>query len=202
MKHRRPQFLVGVDEAGRGPLAGPVAVGVVVVPHNFDWRLVPGVGDSKQVQEAEREKVVRIARALMRAGMIRYHVALVSEKVIDRIGITKAVQRGIDVCFKKLAPDPQKTRVKLDGLLRAPEVFIYQETIVKGDAKEKVIGLASILAKVTRDHYMVRLAIKHPRYGFEIHKGYGTKNHRDAIRKYGLSLRHRRSFCRAICSSK
>jgi ribonuclease HII len=192
--------VVGVDEAGRGPLAGPVAVGVAVVPRNFDWRFIPGVGDSKQVKEQDREKVVKIARALKRAGVIDFHVALVSASTIDRIGITNAVRQGIDICFKKLKPSPKKTEVKLDGLLKAPTEFLHQETIVKGDAKEKVIGLASILAKVTRDHHMVRIAGDYPPYAFEIHKGYGTKKHREAIMKHGLSKVHRRSFCRACIS--
>ncbi len=190
------RYVAGVDEAGRGPLAGPVAVGVVVVRHNFDWRLIPGVGDSKRVKEREREKVVRITRALHRAGMIDFHVVLIPASIIDRTGISVAVRKGIDTCFKKLKPDPEKTKVKLDGLLKAPEVFKNQETIIKGDAKEKVIGLASILAKVTRDQHMVKESHKYPLYSFEIHKGYGTKKHRDAIQKHGLSKIHRRSFCR------
>jgi ribonuclease HII len=187
--------IVGVDEAGRGPLAGPVSVGVVVIPRTFDWRLVPGVGDSKQVKEAEREKVVRIARALKRAGVIDFHVALVSASTIDRVGITNAVREGIATCLKKLAPNPKHTCVKLDGLLTAPEAFMHQETIIKGDAKEKVIGLASILAKVTRDHHIVREARKYPQYRFDTHKGYGTKKHCAALAQYGLSKIHRRSFC-------
>ncbi len=194
---KRSNFLAGVDEAGRGPLAGPVAVGVVVVSYEFDWRLIPGVHDSKQVKEREREKVVKIARALKRAGRIDFHVALISHTTIDRIGITRAVTQGIEACFKKLALTPKKTEVKLDGLLKAPEEFKNQETIVKGDAKEKVIGLASILAKVTRDAYMVRIAGQFPQYAFEIHKGYGTEKHREAIKRHGLSKVHRRSFCRA-----
>lgn len=192
------KFLVGVDEAGRGPLAGPVAVGVAVVPHDFDWRLIPGVGDSKQVKERDREKVVKIARTLKRLGVIDFHVALVSHTVIDRIGITGAVRKGIEICFKKLNPNPKITQVKLDGLLIAPPEFKNQETIIKGDAKEKVIGLASILAKVTRDHHVVALAKKYPQYGFEVHKGYGTQSHRDAIQKHGLSNVHRTGFCRKI----
>jgi ribonuclease HII len=192
---QRPRFIAGVDEAGRGPLAGPVAVGVVVVPHEFDWRLIPGVGDSKQVKESDREKVVKIARTLRRAGRIDFHVALIPASTIDRIGISAAVKKGIEICFKKLKPNPRTTQVKLDGLLKAPEEFKNQETIIKGDAKEKVIGLASILAKVTRDQYMMKESHKYPLYSFEIHKGYGTKKHKDAIQKHGLSRIHRRSFC-------
>lgn len=193
---QRLQWVVGVDEAGRGPLAGPVAVGVAVVPHDFDWRFIPGVGDSKQVKERDRENVVRNARALKRAGVIDFHVALVSHTVIDRINISRAVAKGIEIGFKKLNPNPKTTLVKLDGLLTAPQEFVNQETIIKGDAKEKVIGLASILAKVTRDQHMVKVSKKYLQYGFDIHKGYGTQKHRDALTKYGLTPLHRRSFCK------
>ena len=92
--------------------------------------------------------------------------------------------------------------MRLDGLLKAPAEFLIQETIIKGDQKEKVIGLASIMAKVTRDALMVRVAGDHPKYSFEIHKGYGTLKHRTAIRKFGLSKIHRKSFCKNITNNK
>ena len=189
------KFLVGVDEAGRGPLAGPVAVGIACVPQNFDWKLIPGVGDSKKVSPKNREAIFRTAVKLKKAGVITYAVTLVSASTIDRIGITGAVKLGIERGFKKLALNPKQTVVKLDGLLKAPAEFLNQETIIKGDAKEKVIGLASILAKVTRDRTMVRIARDYPEYDFEIHKGYGTQKHRDIMTKYGLTPIHRRSFC-------
>lgn len=188
------KYVIGVDEAGRGPLAGPVAVGMVVVPVDFDWGLLPGVGDSKKVSAENREAIFRHTRALARAGMLAYAVSLVGAKTIDRIGITKAVALGITRCFQKLTPDPLHTKVLLDGLLHAPEEYLYQETIIKGDAKEKVIGLASICAKVVRDTHMVRVARDHPAYSFDIHKGYGTKVHIDAILTHGLAKIHRRSF--------
>ena len=196
--HQRLRWVVGVDEAGRGPLAGPVAVGVAVVPRNFNWKLIPGVGDSKKVPPKRREEVVKIARALRRAGVIDFSVSLMSSSVIDTIGITQAVRLGIKRCFAKLALNPKTVSVKLDGLLTAPKEFFNQETIIKGDAKEKVIGLASILAKVTRDACMVRIACDYPEYGFEVHKGYGTEKHRTAIMKHGLSKVHRRSFCKNL----
>lgn len=195
-ERNEPYIIVGVDEAGRGPLAGPVAVGVVSVPLHFDWALIPGVGDSKKVSPKNREAIFKCARELEKEGVLKYAVVLVSHRTIDRIGITHAVGEGITGCFRKLALDPERTVVKLDGLLKAPIEYRDQETIVKGDARELVIGLASILAKVTRDRYMVKEAGKYPRYGFEIHKGYGTKVHRDAIVKYGLTSIHRRSFCK------
>jgi ribonuclease HII len=195
-RKRKPRFLAGVDEAGRGPLAGPVSVGVAVIPHNFDWNRIPHVNDSKKLSEKKREEIYELARALKRTGELTYTVSLVSGVVIDRIGITKAVALGIERCFKKLSLDPRITHVKLDGLLKAPGAFEYQETIIKGDSKEKVIGLASIMAKVTRDRMMVRKARLFPEYSFEIHKGYGTKLHLDAINRHGLSWMHRTSFCK------
>lgn len=190
------RYVLGIDEAGRGPLAGPVAVGAALVPVDFDWEVIPGVGDSKKVSEKKREEIFKRAHALKKEGVLDFNVQLVSASVIDRIGITKAVMLGIKRACEGLAPDPLTTSVKLDGLLHAPEKFLIQETIIKGDAKEKVIGLASILAKVTRDRYMIRLAKKYPLYGFEIHKGYGTLTHRTMLHAHGLSEVHRMSFCR------
>ena len=191
---KKIRYIAGVDEAGRGPLAGPVAVGVALVPVDFDWDLIPGVGDSKKVSAENREAIFRHAKTLKKQGVLNFAVVLVQASTIDRIGITHAVQKGIEGCLKKLQPDPRSTKILLDGLLHAPHVFIHQETIIKGDAKEKVIGLASICAKVTRDAHMVRVAGNYPQYLFDVHKGYGTKKHIEAIRAHGLSPIHRRSF--------
>ncbi len=192
------KYLVGVDEAGRGPLAGPVAVGIACVPYNFDWDLIPGVGDSKKVSEKNREAIFLHARKLKKEQKINFHVALISARVIDRKGIVSAVQQGILICFKKLNLDPHTTEIKLDGLLHAPEIFTHQETIIKGDQKEKIIGLASIMAKVTRDAYMKKISRQYPVYAFEVHKGYGTKVHRSMIRAHGLSTVHRQTFTRKV----
>lgn len=188
------KYVIGVDEAGRGPLAGPVAVGVALVPMGFDWDLIPGVGDSKKVKAENREAIFRLATRLRKEGVLNFATALIPASTIDKIGITHAVQKGIVKCLATLAPHPETTMVLLDGLLHAPEEFMHQETIIKGDAKEKVIGLASICAKVTRDTHMVRIARDYPEYLFDIHKGYGTKKHIEAIRTHGLSSIHRRSF--------
>jgi ribonuclease HII len=192
------KYLVGVDEAGRGPLAGPVAVGVVVVPFDFDFDCIPGVGDSKKVSPKNREAIFRRARQLQKEKGLNFAVVLVSSAYIDKKGIAHAVTSGIEKGFQKLNLDPRSTEVRLDGLLHAPAIFKKQQTIIKGDAQEKVIGLASILAKVTRDRYLVQIAKKYPAFGFEIHKGYGTLMHRHAIKRYGLSKIHRRSFCQNI----
>lgn len=191
------KWLIGIDEAGRGPLAGPVAVGVVSVPFDFDWSLIPGVGDSKQIAPDLREEIYGRAYILRKSGLIAWRVSMVSATVIDRKGISHAVKLGINRGLKSLNGNPKQCEVRLDGLLKAPEEYYFQKTIVRGDASEPVIGLASILAKVTRDQYMSRLGQREEfaPYNFPTHKGYGTKKHREIIAKIGLCAIHRRSFC-------
>lgn len=194
------KYLVGVDEAGRGPLAGPVAVGVAVVPMGFDWSLLPGVGDSKQVKPKDRETIYQLAFDLQKQGFLNFAVVQSSAHIIDTKGIVPAIRQAMAKGFHKLELLPAECEVRLDGSLKAPEEFLNQTTIIKGDASEPIIGLASILAKVTRDRYMSQQARKtefNP-YLFDVHKGYGTKKHIEQIKKYGLSSIHRQSFCRNI----
>lgn len=188
------KWLVGIDEAGRGPLAGPVAVGVLKVPEDFDWALIPGVGDSKQVPAHKRAEIFYRAKELQKAGKLDFVVVQMSAKHIDTHGISRSINVAIERAILKLALTPTHCSIKLDGSLKAPATFI-QETIIKGDAKELVIGLASIVAKETRDSYMLRLAKKYPLFEFETHKGYGTKRHRQLIYKNGISAAHRTSYC-------
>lgn len=186
--------IVGIDEAGRGPLAGPVAVGAFCIPVNFDKKFFIKVMDSKQLSHDRRVLWFKKIKDLQKKGDLDYKVALVGHKVIDRRGITKAVRLGIKRVISRLKLNPKKTLVLLDGLLRAPKEFIYQETIIKGDAKEPVIGCASIMAKVARDRFMTRQAKLFPEYAFDIHKGYGTKLHINTLRRFGISRIHRHSF--------
>lgn len=200
------KWLIGIDEAGRGPLAGPVAVGVALVAADFDWALLPGVNDSKQLTERKREEIYQQAKRLERAGVLITAVTLVSARQIDRFGIVPAVSKGMVRSLAKVTQsfgvgvDWNTIMVKLDGGLKAPAECVQQETIIKGDSKEKVIGLASIMAKVMRDRYMVRKAKldAYAHYNFAQHKGYGTKLHRAAIADHGLSTEHRVSYCRNI----
>lgn len=192
------KFLIGIDEAGRGPLAGPVSVGAVLVPIDFDWALLSGAKDSKQMTEKAREAIFEKMQELKKSGAIRFVVALSSATTIDTKGIVPAIRLALVGAIGKLGADPAECKVLLDGGLKAPVEYIHQETIVRGDSKEKVIALASIAAKVLRDRHMIQIAEKYPNYGFEIHKGYGTKKHSEAIEKFGLSEIHRRSFCRAF----
>lgn len=194
------RFVMGVDEAGRGPLAGPVAVGVVLAPADFDFLgTFPDLNDSKQLSEKKRERIFELLLMRERAGEIRFCVKSVSADVIDRSGIANAVRSSVHAGVRQLAPEPEGVRVYLDGLLHAPEEY-EQETVVGGDALIPAIMLASIAAKVSRDRLMVKLAADYPAYGFEKHKGYGTKAHQEAIRTHGLSPLHRRSFCTRIVS--
>ncbi|MFN3692561.1 MAG: ribonuclease HII [Candidatus Paceibacteria bacterium] len=200
------RYEIGIDEAGRGPLAGPVAVGLVLVPAGFDWSLLPGVGDSKKVSEKNREWIYKEALQLAKAGKLWCTVEMASAKAIDKKGIAVVIRSCIDKGLQELSSrqdlelDWGTVAVKLDGSLRAPEYCLQQETIIKGDAKEKVIGLASILAKVTRDAYMCRLANKpaYASYQLAKHKGYGTALHRRTITQNGLSPEHRASYCKNI----
>ncbi len=191
------KWLVGVDEAGRGPLAGPVTVGLVKVPVDFDWELIPGVNDSKKISEKKREAIFKRAKELAEQGLIEYSVKSVSASSIDSKGIVPGIKRAIESGIEELNLSPTEVFIKLDGSLKAPEEF-EQETIIKGDSKEQVIGLASILAKVTRDAYMTNIAEQYPEYNFAQHKGYGTKAHIAAIRDNGFSAIHRKSYCKNI----
>ncbi len=200
------KWVIGIDEAGRGPLAGPVAVGLVLIPADFDWSLLPGVGDSKKVSEKNRERIYKETLGLAKAGKLWCTVEMASAKAIDKQGIAVVIRACIDKGLKELSSrqdlelDWGEVMVKLDGSLKAPAYCVHQETIIKGDAKEKVIGLASILAKVTRDAYMCRLAEKplYAPYQFAKHKGYGTALHRRTITQNSLSREHRVSYCKNI----
>ncbi len=187
------RLLIGVDEAGRGPLAGPVAVGVVSVPHTFNFKLLKGVRDSKQMSELGREIWFEKLRILEVEEGLRYKVVFSSATVIDTFGITRAVRRAVFAGVRFLAPESKGVEVLLDGLLRAPEEY-KQQTIIRGDESEPLISLASIAAKVKRDRLMRRLALRYPAYGFDIHKGYGTQKHREAITKFGPCDIHRKTF--------
>lgn len=191
-------YILGVDEAGRGPLAGPVVVGVVLIPARLNLAgMFPGLNDSKKLSEKKREKIFEDALKRHEQGDISFCVKFVRAQDIDRAGITHAVRSSVHAGVRALAPQPLDAHVYLDGLLHAPEEY-SQETVVGGDGKIPAIMLASVVAKVVRDRYMVTISAEYPQYGFEKHKGYGTKMHQEAIRTHGLSDIHRRTFCRAF----
>ncbi|HVZ76305.1 MAG TPA: ribonuclease HII [Candidatus Paceibacterota bacterium] len=190
------QFLVGIDEAGRGPLAGPVAVGVVAAPSSFNMHLLDGVRDSKQMTELGREIWFEKLRVFEEEEGLKWNVQFSSALYIDTYGIVPAIKRALSRALRALELDPAHARILLDGSLKAPKHFLDQETIIRGDDSEPIISIASVAAKVRRDRLMRKIAIKYPDYSFEIHKGYGTKSHREAIMKYGLSDMHRATFCK------
>jgi ribonuclease HII len=185
-------YLAGVDEAGRGPLAGPVAVGVVWVSKKFDMRLLRGVKDSKQLTPHVRNSLYT---HLTHLPGLHWAVVMIGAKVIDRGGINEAIRLTLQKALVRSGVKPRSTLLLLDGGLHAPSVYVHQKTIIRGDQTELLIGAASILAKVTRDKYMVRAHKRYPKYGFALHKGYGTELHRANIQKHGLSPLHRNTFC-------
>lgn len=194
--------MVGIDEVGRGPLAGPVAVAAVRFQtdqlRRLGRRLLAGIRDSKRLTEEARETWFARFSAARADGLCEYAVSFVTSARIDRVGIAPAVRAALARSLSKLNPDPERTLVLLDGGLRAPVQFLYQKTIVRGDATEPLIAAASIVAKVLRDRRMVRYARQFPLYGFERHKGYGTHMHVSALQQHGPCTLHRKSFCRGV----
>lgn len=195
------KWLVGVDEAGRGPLAGPLVLAVFVAPRRLGARLFTGIRDSKKLTPMAREKWYLRFKNDPR---VFFCSAVVGPHAIDRWGITRSIRRGMRRLFHHASLhaalcEGTEERVLLDGSLYAPEQYA-QKTIIKGDERVPVIAAASIIAKVRRDRFMVRLAKKFPQYGFDIHKGYGTRLHEERIRQHGLSEVHRRLFCRKFMS--
>ncbi len=195
MRRAELSYRIGIDEAGRGPLAGPVAVGTVMVPRAFDMSFFTGIKDSKQLSEKKREEWYAKMKSAQQAGTLRYTAVLSSNRVIDRRGVVKAIAAAMGKALVKLEADPRACFIVLDGSLKAPPEFLFQETIIRGDQTEPLISAAAIVAKVTRDRLMKRLAKRFPEYGFEIHKGYGTRRHRKEIAGRGLCPIHRATFC-------
>lgn len=192
--------IIGIDEAGRGPLAGPVAVGVVVAKEDFNFlSAFPGLNDSKQLSEKKREEIFFLLCDFEKKGMLDYIVCFSSHSVIDRDGVTRAVSKAITRGLHSVAPLPFSGKVFLDGLLHAPPEY-EQETIIRGDTLIPAIMLASVAAKVLRDRLMVREAHRYPLYGFEKHKGYGTANHMRALAELGPTPIHRRTFLSEMTS--
>ncbi|MDB5195422.1 MAG: ribonuclease [Parcubacteria group bacterium] len=187
-------YIVGVDEAGRGPLAGPVAVGTVRVLEGFDIvAAFPGLNDSKKLTEKKREAIFLQLQEEIKKGNVSAVVYLASAAKIDAEGIVPSVRGALYKGVRKLLPNPEEGKVFLDGSLKAPPEY-EQETIIGGDGTVPAIMLASVAAKVTRDRLMKKLALEHPLYEFDIHKGYGTKKHYELLRTHGPCALHRLTF--------
>lgn len=233
------KYIVGIDEVGRGPLAGPMTIGVVVCEAEFykklkrNKNLPPAGKDSKKLSPQLRQNYVEVLKNLKnssrrntflgaserdgarlsqsqarlmaypekvfaRKNFLDFQIIHISNKIIDKKGLSFSIKTAIEQGIEKLKLDPKNCEVRLDGGLHAPAQFKNQKTIIKGDEKEKIIAWASILAKVSRDELMRKVGKKYPKYRFEVHKGYGTASHRSAISKYGFSAIHRKSFCTRI----
>ena len=177
--------ICGIDEAGRGPLAGPVVVASVIMPANS---MIEGVNDYKKISEKKREKIYD--QILEEA--VSYGIAIIGQDEIDDINILNATKKGLTVSLQELTEKPDL--IVVDALNGIDTMGIPYESIIKGDAKCYSIAAASILAKVTRDRIMREWDKVYPEYGFEKHKGYGTSAHISAIREHGICPIHRRSF--------
>lgn len=183
------QKICGIDEAGRGPLAGPVVVAGVIMPQDS---MIEGVNDSKKVSEKKREKLYDV----ILEEAISYSVAIIGQDVIDEINILNATKQGVTNVVEGLNVKPDL--IVVDALTHINTKGIPYDSIIKGDAKCYNIAAASIIAKVTRDRIMRQWDEIYPQYGFTSHKGYGTAKHMAAIREYGLCPIHRRSFTKGF----
>ena len=180
--------ICGVDEAGRGPLAGPVCAAAVILPRGLE---IEGLNDSKKLSEKKRDKLFDA----ICAEAVSYGIAFASVEEIEEINILNAAMLAMNRAIERLSVKP--TLALIDGN-RDSAINMPSRCVVKGDAKCADIAAASILAKVTRDRYMLEMAVKYPEYHFEKHKGYGTKLHYEALREYGPCEIHRLSFLRKM----
>ena len=181
-------FICGIDEAGRGPLAGPVYACAIIMKEDF---IIPEVNDSKKLTEKKREALYDI----ILENALDWSVASVSEKEIDEINILNATMKAMDMAISGLKVVPDLALI--DGNQNR-DIKQNNKTIIKGDSKSYNIAAASIIAKVTRDRFIIKMDELYPQYGFKKHKGYGTKEHIENIRKYGPCEIHRRTFLKNI----
>lgn len=186
------RLICGVDEAGRGPLAGPVCAAAVILPPYAD---IPGLNDSKKLSDKRRRELF----PLICDQAVAYGIALVHHDTIDQINILQATFLAMEQAIGQLSVKPDLALIDGD---REKDFGLPVETVVKGDSLSASIAAASVLAKVTRDDWMLRAAEEYPGYGFEIHKGYGTKAHYAALRALGPSPIHRMTFLKKFYGEK
>ena len=186
------EIICGVDEAGRGPLAGPVCAAAVILPMGLE---IPGLTDSKKLTDKQRRELFPV----IKEQAIAYGIGLASHEEIDEINILQATYLAMERALAQLSVKPDIALI--DGN-RAKDFGLPVRTVVKGDSLSMNIAAASILAKVTRDDLMLELAEKYPEYGFEVHKGYGTKAHYEALRAHGASEIHRKTFLKKFYGEK
>lgn len=188
------ETVIGIDEVGRGPIAGPVSVCALRLSTESLFHNLSEFRESKKLTHKQRLKVFEQISAESKRGALDYAVIHAPAERIDLVGISSALRECVAKSLKNINASDSET-VLLDGLLYAPENYVNQRTIVRGDESELPIALASIVAKVVRDDLMARFDTKWSGYGFGAHKGYGTAQHREAIERLGLSPVHRKSFC-------
>lgn len=192
LKEKGVGVICGVDEAGRGPLAGPVYAAAVILPEHLE---IPGLDDSKKLTDKRRRELMPI----IKEQAIAYGIGFATEQEIDEINILQATFLAMERAIAQL--DGKADFALIDGN-REKDFGLPVMTVVKGDSRSANIAAASILAKVSRDDYMEEMAKKYPEYGFEIHKGYGTKAHYDALRTYGHCQLHRVTFLKKFYGDK
>ena len=186
------KLVCGVDEAGRGPLAGPVCAAAVILPPNIE---IPGLNDSKKLSDKRRRELFPIIKECALA----YAIAFADEREIDEINILQATFRAMERAVASLSVAPDY--ILVDGN-KLPQLSVEAQAVVHGDSLSASIAAASVLAKVTRDDIMLDMAQTYPQYAFDIHKGYGTKVHYDALAKYGPCKIHRQSFLKKFYGTK
>jgi ribonuclease HII len=186
------KVICGVDEAGRGPLAGPVCAAAVILPEHLE---IPGLTDSKKLTDKKRRELFPV----IKEQAIAYGIGLASEKEIDEINILQATFLAMERAMAQLSTKPDLALI--DGN-REKDFGLPVKTVVKGDSLSANIAAASVLAKVTRDDIMTAMAEEYPEYGFEIHKGYGTKAHYAALTEHGASPIHRMTFLKKFYGQK
>lgn len=184
--------ICGVDEAGRGPLAGPVCAAAVILPMDIE---IPGLNDSKKLSDKKRRELYPI----ICEKAVAYGIAFADHSEIDKINILQATYLAMERAISKL--NNKADFALIDGN-RSKDFGLPLETVIGGDGLSASIAAASVLAKVTRDDYMLEIAKTYPQYGFEIHKGYGTKAHYEALRQYGPCPIHRMSFLKKFYGTK
>lgn len=200
------KYIVGIDEVGRGPIAGPVCVAAFCILADDSDNLMEKfkietnlpLRDSKKLTKKHREKWFSFLQEQKKNKVCDFAVSFVSPENIDKHGIAKCIQKALDTSLFNLIKnynlEPNNYKLILDGGLKAPVEYINQETFIKGDELHPVISLASIVAKVSRDNLMEKFSKEYPEYGFEKHAGYGTKAHYEAIKKHGQTPIHRKTF--------
>jgi len=186
------QVICGVDEAGRGPLAGPVCAAAVILPNGLE---IPGLTDSKKLTDKKRRELFPI----IKEQAIAYGIGFASHEEIDEINILQATYLAMERAMAQLSVKPEIALI--DGN-RAKDFGLPVRTVVKGDSLSANIAAASVLAKVSRDDLMLELAAEYPEYSFDVHKGYGTKVHYEALRQYGASPVHRKTFLKKFYGEK